>query len=93
MTDPKPNDKQSLFPTHPLTTASVAKRGLWQRITQLSAYQWVLISQLFVVIPHAKNLPIWLTLYALAIILFQLPPLRTWLPARWYQAKYFRTVQ
>ena len=93
MTDPKPNDKPSLFSTNPLATDSGAKRGLLQRITQLSAYQWVLISQLFVVIPHAKNLPIWLTLYALAIILFQLPPLRTWLPARWHQAKYFRTVQ
>lgn len=76
-----------------LTAEKMAKKGLWARLTQFSTYQWVLISQLFVVIPHAKDLPIWLTVYALAVILLQLPPLRHWLPKKLYTARSLRFIQ
>lgn len=64
-----------------------------QRISGLSPYQWVLVAQLCVVLPHAKHLPIWLTLYALWVIGCLLPPVRNWLPTRWYSAKNLRLVQ
>lgn len=67
--------------------------GIWQRISRLSSYQWILISQLFVVIPHAKNLPIWLVAYALMVIVFQLGFVRRWLPSKLYRPRVMQLIQ
>lgn len=67
--------------------------GIWQRISRLSSYQWILISQLFVVIPHAKNLPIWLVAYALTVIVFQLGFVRRWLPSKLYRPRVMQLIQ
>ncbi|MFW2177695.1 MULTISPECIES: transglutaminaseTgpA domain-containing protein [unclassified Moraxella] len=79
--------------TQPLISPSLSKSTLRSRFASLSAYQWVLISQLFVVIPHAKNLPAWLLGYALVIILMQLPPLRQWFPSILYRPRTLRMIQ
>lgn len=69
------------------------KHGIRAKLAGISAFNWVLISQLFVVIPHAKNLPIWLTVYALVVILMQLPPLRYWLPNILLKPRALRLIQ
>lgn len=70
--------------TFPLSTQEHsqqhAKKSLWQRLTQMSAYHWVLFSQLFVILPHANNLPVWLLIYGLAVIFLQFMPIKSRLP-------------
>ncbi len=68
-------------------------KGLRAKLARISAFDWVLISQLFVVIPHAKNLPVWLTGYALVVILMQLPPLKNWLPKRLFRPRSLQWIQ
>lgn len=46
---------------------------LWRRVLALPAYYWVLICQLFVILPHASHLPLWLIAYALVSLVMQLP--------------------
>lgn len=72
---------------------SPTAKGWRAKLASLSALHWVLISQLFVVIPHIKNLPIWLSVYALAVILAQLPPLQRWLPKRMFAPRALRFIQ
>lgn len=69
------------------------KKGLRAKLAQISPLNWVLISQLFVVVPHVNNLPIWLTVYALVIILMQLPPLKNWLPQVIFRPRSLRFIQ
>lgn len=69
------------------------KQGLFAKISGLSAFHWVLISQLFVVLPHAKHLPNWLVAYALLIIMAQFGMVRRWLPNLLYQPRIMRLVQ
>jgi transglutaminase-like putative cysteine protease len=73
-------------PNHPSLTLS-------QRLNQISAYQWILLSQLLIVAFHVKNLPIWLSVYAFFIILFQLQPLRRWLPNSLYRQRSLQLIQ
>lgn len=63
------------------------------RLNQISAYQWILLSQLLIVAFHVKNLPIWLSVYAFFIILFQLQPLRRWLPNALYRQRSLQLIQ
>lgn len=81
---------QSLYPTD---TTQSHKTGIRSRLAQISALQWVLISQFVVVVSHVNNLPIWLTVYALAVILGQLPPLRRWLPDGLFRPRALRFIQ
>ena len=69
------------------------KTGLFHKFRHISAYQWVLISQLFVVIPHVKNLPTWLVVYALAIIFMQFNVVRQFLPKKLYEVRTMRLIQ
>lgn len=55
-------------------------KGIWYRLTHLSAYDWVLLSQLFVIVPHAQHLPIWLLVYGLVVIMLQFNPVKQRLP-------------
>lgn len=64
-----------------------------QRLSQISAYQWILLSQLLVVAFHVKNLPVWLSVYAFFIILFQLQPVRRWLPQSLYRQRSLQWLQ
>lgn len=66
---------------------------LWQRVSTLSAYQWVLLSQLPVVAFHVKNLPIWLSTYAFFIIIFQLSAIRARLPRCLYRPRTLQLIQ
>ena len=66
---------------------------LWQRVSTLSAYQWVLLSQLPVVAFHVKNLPIWLSTYAFFIIIFQLSAIRARLPRFLYRPRTLQLIQ
>ena len=66
---------------------------LSQRLNQISAYQWILLSQLLIVAFHVKNLPIWLSVYAFFIIIFQLQPLRRWLPKSLYRPRSLQLIQ
>lgn len=66
---------------------------LSQRLNQISAYQWILLSQLLIVAFHVKNLPIWLSVYAFFIIIFQLQPLRRWLPNALYRQRSLQLIQ
>lgn len=63
------------------------------RLNQISAYQWILLSQLLIVAFHVKNLPIWLSVYAFFIIIFQLQPLRRWLPNALYRPRSLQLIQ
>lgn len=69
------------------------RNGFWQKIRQWTDFQWVLISQLFVVVPHSKNLPTWLVVYALVVILMQLPPLSRWLPKKIFAKRALQLIQ
>ncbi len=73
-------------PNHPSLTLSA-------RLNQISAYQWILLSQLLIVAFHVKNLPIWLSVYAFFIIIFQLQPLRRWLPNALYRPRSLQLIQ
>lgn len=73
-------------PNHPRLTKS-------QRLNQISATQWILLSQLLIVAFHVKNLPIWLSAYAFFIIIFQLQPLRRWLPNALYRPRSLQLIQ
>ena len=70
-----------------------ASLTLSQRLNQISAYQWILLSQLLIVAFHVKNLPIWLSVYAFFIIIFQLQPLRRWLPNALYRPRSLQLIQ
>lgn len=70
-----------------------ASLTLSARLNQISAYQWILLSQLLMVAFHVKNLPIWLSVYAFFIILFQLQPLRRWLPNALYRQRSLQLIQ
>lgn len=63
------------------------------RLNQISAYQWILLSQLLIVAFHVKNLPIWLSVHAFFIIIFQLQPLRRWLPNALYRPRSLQLIQ
>ncbi|WP_299067955.1 DUF3488 and transglutaminase-like domain-containing protein [uncultured Psychrobacter sp.] len=54
--------------------ASISNR--YQRLLLLSAYYWVLIAQLFVILPHAAYLPLWLIGFAIITIIAQLPSIK-----------------
>lgn len=69
------------------------KSHFFGKLRHLSAYQWVLISQLFVVLPHAKHLPVWLVVYALLVIFSQFGFIKNRLPKAWYQPRVLRFVQ
>ncbi|WP_227431032.1 transglutaminaseTgpA domain-containing protein [Psychrobacter sp. I-STPA6b] len=45
----------------------------WQKLLGLPAYYWVLMAQVVVIVPHVSHLPIWLIVYALFVIVAQLP--------------------
>lgn len=45
----------------------------YQRLLALPAYYWLLIAQLFVILPHAAYLPLWLIGFALVTLIAQLP--------------------
>jgi transglutaminase-like putative cysteine protease len=54
--------------------ASISNR--YQRLLSLPAYYWVLIAQLFVILPHAAYLPLWLIGFAIITIIAQLPSIK-----------------
>ena len=54
--------------------ASISNRC--QRLLSLPAYYWVLIAQLFVILPHAAYLPLWLIGFAIITIIAQLPSIK-----------------
>ena len=54
--------------------ASISNR--YQRLLSLPAYYWVLIAQLFVILPHAAHLPLWLIGFAIITIIAQLPSIK-----------------
>ncbi len=54
--------------------ASISNR--YQRLLLLPAYYWVLIAQLFVILPHAAYLPLWLIGFAIITIIAQLPSIK-----------------
>lgn len=83
------NITSPIFPT----TQQLEKQSLWQRITQLSAYHWVLLSQLFVILPHADNLPVWLLAYGLAVVVLQFMPIKSRLPKFLQAKKGMQTLQ
>lgn len=51
----------------------VTKNKWYQRLLSLPAYYWVLIAQLFVILPHAFYLPLWLIGFGIITIGAQLP--------------------
>lgn len=69
------------------------KSSVFAKVRQLSAFHWVLISQLFVVLPHASHLPNWLVVYALVIIISQFGFVRRFLPEAWFQPRVLRFIQ
>ena len=54
--------------------ASISNR--YQQLLSLPAYYWVLIAQLFVILPHAAYLPLWLIGFAIITIIAQLPSIK-----------------
>ncbi len=57
-------------------TATLAPRSKWQRLIGLPAYYWVLLAQLFVILPHLAYLPAWLIGFGMLSIIAQLPSLK-----------------
>lgn len=45
-------------------------------VKNISPYQWVVLSQLFVILPHAAHLPVWLIIYAMVVLVLQSNPVR-----------------
>lgn len=68
-------------------------KNRWQRFTQMSAYHWVLFSQVFVVLPHANHLPVWLLIYAFFVITLQILPVKSRLPKFIQTKKSLQIVQ
>lgn len=72
---------------------AIKKSSFFTKLRQLSAFHWVLISQLFVVLPHANHLPNWLIAYALLIIVSQFEFIRKFLPKIWFRPRVLRFIQ
>ena len=62
--------------SNPPNDNSVSSNKWHQRLLSLPAYYWVLIAQLFVILPHAANLPLWLIAFAIIAIVAQLPSIK-----------------
>lgn len=56
--------------------SSKSKLGWLKRLIGLPAYYWVLITQLFVILPHVSHLPIWLIIFGILSIAAQLPRIK-----------------
>ncbi|ELA09629.1 transglutaminase-like superfamily protein [Moraxella macacae 0408225] len=85
--------KPKIKPKTLFQTNVTQKQGVFAKISALSALHWVLISQLFVVIAHAKHLPMWLVGYALVVIIAQFGVVRHRLPNWLYQPRTMRLLQ
>ena len=55
---------------------SASKPSRLRKLIGLPAYYWVLIAQLFVILPHSSHLPVWLIGLGLATLVFQLPKIK-----------------
>lgn len=65
------------YPNFPHSQTPAADNLKWyKRLLALPAYYWVLLAQLFVIMPHAANLPLWLIGFALVTIVAQLPQVK-----------------
>ncbi len=76
-----------------IINTATTSNSIWHRFSQLSAYHWVLLSQLFVVLPHSKNLPNWLVGYSLLIIIFLFNLVRQKLPTIFYRKRSLQLIQ
>jgi len=65
------------LPDRPLNDKSASISKSYQRLLSLPAYYWVLIAQLFVILPHAAYLPLWLIGFAIITIIAQLPSIKS----------------
>lgn len=73
--------------------SAVKTGGFWSRIGHISAYHWVLVSQLFVILPHAQHLPTWLLVYGVLAILLQFNPIKSRLPKLLTSRRGLQTLQ
>lgn len=48
----------------------------YRRLLSLPAYYWILIAQLFVIVPHSAYLPLWLIGFGIVTIVAQLPAIK-----------------
>lgn len=68
---------------------NLTKPDKWyKKVLALPAYYWVLITQVFVILPHAAHLPLWLMGFGLVSILAQLPRIK----ARFRQARHLKRL-
>ncbi|WP_435979009.1 transglutaminaseTgpA domain-containing protein [Psychrobacter sp. DM4] len=73
--------------TDPSDNLDVKKK--WHRkLLALPAYYWVLIAQVFVILPHVAHLPLWLIGFAVLSIIAQLPRVK----AKFSRTRYFKRL-